>query len=508
MKSSTHLNRTSQPSLQRSILLTGSFRPALKRLPHSKRLVIRGSSMRPQFKIAAEVLQSLWQAGKSGQSKRRSQAVLLGAKSSGKHYLSVKVSEVEWAGRVQLRGEDYAVPLLPTLTSSHLEAEYQQVLSLLSSLQASLEPLHLCRSLCSCESAMEGKLRLRLALVYPEVSLQFTQVERVEIWGGEGEGFEVGFAVQDKSGRISLLTRLQACETRKPFIGLWARGVPAGNQPTEYPFLHPLIWAAAVQFLQMDRKKIISGYEKPSFLFVYLAAFPSFYEVCISVPPRQDESKPSWQTAVISKTVSIDSCCLLTFFLDDLAEEESTSSSSAHSTPARHISKLPSLDSNCSFFESHRTSLDPEAKIRLLELQVQELQKELKRTQSLCSTPALSPKGKQRSEGGRWDSAAINRSGVLFKVDEFEEVSIDVTAALTPRKTAFPAAPGVAAARPIREKAKSVYFSCVSAEGEKGSSSEAKEVDLSCQIPLISYESDSSSDEDSFSMSLQRKYLI
>lgn len=433
--------------------------------------------------------------------------MLLGVKSSGRHYLSVRVGEMGWAGRGLRNADEYVMPVVPHISPSDLESEYQSALSALTSLEAPLEPLHICRSLCCSEAdSEERKLRLRLTLVYPEVSLQFAQVQAVEIWGGEGEGFEVGFSVQEPSGRVLLLTRSEACHTQKAFIGLWARGVPSGNQPTEYPFLHPLIWAAAVQFLQINNKKIIAGYPKPSFLFVYLATSPCFYEVSMSVMSTQDESKPSWQTAVISKTVSIDSPCLLTFFLDDLAEEESTSSSSAHSTPARHVSRLPSLDSNCSFFESHRPSIDSEAKIRLLELQVQELQKELKRaTQSLCTTPALSPRGKQhKSEGGRWDSATVNRSRVLFKVDEFDEVSVDLTTPLTPRKSPFPIAPNTATARPIREKAKSVYFSCLSAEE---SESKAREIDTSYQIPMISYESDSSSDEDSFSMSLQRKYL-
>lgn len=166
--------------------------------------------------------------------------------------------------------------------------------------------------------------------------------------------------------------------------------------------------------------------------------------------------------------------CVVTFEGEEIGEEESTASSTEYNTPTRHISKLPSLDSNSSFLDFHRPSLDSEAKIRLLELQVHELQQELKRaTQSLCTTPALSPKSnkyKRKSEGDNF----IPSSSVLFQVEENEETD-DMTH------------PG------LHSKARSMYLT-------------SPNPDISYQIPTITYESDSSSDEDSFSLSLQRKY--
>lgn len=247
--------------------------------------------MRPQFKLSPEALQSIWRAGTSSPGRRQTGGVMKGVKSSGRHYLSVRVREVDWAGRAGKGKEEYPVRLLPgfsSLNCSHLTTEYHQSLLCINTLLPPIEPLHICRSICCYEPDLHTPLlRLKFTVVYPEISLQFTPVESVKCMpfaSSGNQGFELGFLVQESTGWVSFLTRSEANLTKKPFIGIWASGIPGGNQPSEYPFLHPLVWSASVQYLQMNKPKLYSYPDShPSFLFVYVSNKVSFYEVGLSV---------------------------------------------------------------------------------------------------------------------------------------------------------------------------------------------------------------------------------
>ena len=510
-----------RPAFERKILLKQGQRLPQRRAPQGKRLIIRGNSMLPQFKIAPEVLQSLWATSRGQTLKRRLVGVLAGRKSSPQHYLSIRITDLFMAGRSESGlAEDYQIRLLAgldTILSADLENEFAKADKKIDSLETKIEPLHLCRAVCGFDvDTKSHKVVLKAYLVYPSVSLQFTPVEAIPIpaWDADA-GFALGFLVQDSPGRVLAVSRKEASLSKKPLLGLWANGVPAGNQPSEYPFLHPLVWAAAVQFLQTKRDRVTSGGRKPSFLFVYQARH--WYEVTACVPATQSEDSLGWQTAVVSKSVAVDSPALLTFFPDDLVEDESTCSSSAFSTPVRHVSNLPSWDASSVSFD-RKADIDSETKIRLLELQVHELQRQLKSaTQSLCVTPALSPKGGaktarvRREEMGKWRTSALNRSGVLFRVDEFDEVAIDRPPRRpTPKTTTHTrCVPGVAASPPSQKDCKPGYFLFPEQTDMRQSTEVFAEPDTSYQIPTISYESDNSSEDDSFSLSaIQQKYLI
>lgn len=299
--------------------------------------------MLPQFRLTQEVLEAVWQLAKGP---GRLSGSLIGTKSSPHHYLSVKVEDCRWQVKASSRSVgDYMVTLLPYGVEPYeLQIAWERLVQEISSKtdDVPVEPLHICKSFCGFVALQSpARLVLRFTVLHPSIPLQFTPVPQVKIVNTSLSvqlvketkrtvKFLTGYLTQDQNKRIVVLLPSDPNCGKYPMAGIWATGLPKPTSPVSdkqrnFPFLHPLIWAAAVRYLQTSalRSRISPSPETHTFLFIYFDPMPRFYEV--SVP--QGAEMAGWKTTTVEKVVAIDSPAIISFSNDEEKSDGSVTSS-------------------------------------------------------------------------------------------------------------------------------------------------------------------------------------
>jgi len=307
-----------------------------------KRQGLRGS-MLPQFKLAPEVLQAVWQLAKGP---GRLSGALIGTKSSPYHYLTVKVEDCRWQVKSSTRSVgDYMVTLVPNgVEVSELQTAWERLVQDLSSKtdDVPVEPLQVCKTFCGFVALQSpARLVLRFSVLHPAIALQFTPVPQVKIVSSalsvqlvkdtkRPSKCLTGYLTQDQSKRIVVLLPSDPNSAKYPMAGIWATGLPkhvgvVSEKHRQFPFLHPLIWAAAVRYLQTSaiRSRISPSPETHTFLFIYFDPVPRFYEVS-----AQGADPAAWKVTTVEKIVPVDnSPVVITMSQDEEKSEGSVSSS-------------------------------------------------------------------------------------------------------------------------------------------------------------------------------------
>ena len=305
-----------------------------------KRMRLSGS-MLPQFKLAPEVLQAVWQLAKGP---GRLSGALIGTKSSPYHYLSVNVEDCRWQVKSSARSiGDYMVTLVPNKAeNSDLQAAWERLTQEISAKtdDVPIEPLQVCKTFCGFV-ALQGppRLVLRFSVLHPAVPLFFTPVPQVKIVSTalsvqlvkdtkRATKCLTGYLTQDQSKRIVVLLPSDPNTAKYPMAGIWATGLPklvgpVSDKHRQFPFCHPLVWAAAVRYLQTSaiRSRISPSPESHTFLFIYFDPIPRFYEVTAG-------QGAEWKVTNIEKIVQVDNQpATVTMSLDEEKSEGSVSSS-------------------------------------------------------------------------------------------------------------------------------------------------------------------------------------
>ena len=243
--------------------------------------------MLPQFRLGVEVIQQL--EGMREEAIQAGNGVLLGVRSSPLHYLSVRVEALRRQSRPGkgLAG-DYAI------TVGRLEGveavALEQILRELDRQRDNepVEPLHLCKTLCCVykEKGNSGLLRIRMKVIYPAVSLQFTPIAPLKVVSTplsvqllkttkQSGSFLWGLIALDKRKRVVLLLPSDPHTTHYAMAGIWATNLPPlPSSPTKSPFLHPLIWSLSIHYLHQSSlfPRVSPDPAHHVFLFLYIAS--------------------------------------------------------------------------------------------------------------------------------------------------------------------------------------------------------------------------------------------
>ena len=262
--------------------------------------------MLPQFKISPEVLRTLYQLASTPGVPSRLSGSMIGTKSSPHHFLSLKIEDCKWHVKQGGRAVgDFMVTLRGERDGERRELELawdnlmHDVVS--RSDDVPLEPLHLCKSFCYFSPlSSPPRLRLHFTVLHPSLSLQFTPIPPLKISSSplsvqlvkdtkKATRFLSGYLSIDQSKRAVVLLQSDPNVGRYPMMGVWATGVQRVAGEAEkmrmFPFLHPLVWSAAVRYLHTStiRSRLSPSPESHTFLFIYFDPIPHFYEVSSSV---------------------------------------------------------------------------------------------------------------------------------------------------------------------------------------------------------------------------------
>ena len=296
----------------RKIAISASSAVLWNRTAMGKAIAIRASSMIPQFKISSEALEVMWTIASSVEPRNQLTGYLIGHKYSPKHYLSVKLSECQWNINRLLRPQgDYSIQLFPMRLESPaaeiLELDRHEIDSLLGIIQTNLdtprddvnlEPLDICKAAVAFSiDKMNQMLYMKCELVHPSASLHFTPIQPLklvsspltaqliqEVKGRKGR-FQTGFLTLDQSRRVLPMLVTDPMAYRCGLVGMWVSGVPVPSQLPDngrYNALtHPLIWTAAIRYLQSStiKDRVSPSPEQNAFLFIHFSASTKFYEV-------------------------------------------------------------------------------------------------------------------------------------------------------------------------------------------------------------------------------------
>ncbi|CAG9315052.1 unnamed protein product [Blepharisma stoltei] len=304
------------------------------RQPQGKRFVLRMNSILPQFKITNDVLRSLWDFSNNPES--HVSGLMTAFKYSPSHYLSLKTQEVSWLSR----GEptpiaDYLIPLIyqHELNAEHLHIEEKIIENMMNSIdrrinrEKLIEPLDILR-VCAAFSADEKgqRLLLKCELLFPAVTLQFTPIAplklvstplSIKLTKNSLERYQYGFLTLDQSGRALPLLITDPLAYKYPLVGVWVSGVPESKNSKQSSIVHPLVWAACVQFIESKsiREKISPSPEDMTILFLHFNGKPKYYEVSC-------QGISSWKTTSFVAELPMEegeyfSPCFVTFLRED-----------------------------------------------------------------------------------------------------------------------------------------------------------------------------------------------
>lgn len=309
---SEYLMQEESDRFLRKITINAGSAVLWNRTPQGKAIASHASSMIPQFKLTSEALEVMWTVGAGVETRNPLTGFLVGHKFSPKHYLSVKLAECQWhISRATRPQGDYAIQLFPTRLESPaaemLEIERHEIDALLSTIQASLdsvrddvslEPLDICKAAIAFSiDKMNQMLYMKCELVHPSASLQFTPIQPLklvsspltaqliqEVKGRKGK-FQTGFLTLDQSKRVLPMLVTDPMAYRCGLVGMWVSGVPApatiSDNSRYSPLTHPLVWTAAMRYLQSStiKDRVSPSPEQNTFLFIHFSANTKFYEV-------------------------------------------------------------------------------------------------------------------------------------------------------------------------------------------------------------------------------------
>ena len=245
------------------------------RTPSDKKASVRIQSMLPQIEVPAATLRHLM---------HETSGVLPASKLSASHYVTVRAHGHVFPSS-ECPSSDYAmrVALEPEDASSVLRSVGQRVARLNKA-----EPLDLCRTNVIRASSRE----LLFDLVFPWVNLSYTPLAAlkivstplsIQLTSTSTPAFDSGFVTMDKCGRVLPLLMTDPLALRYPVVGIWVANIPEPvNFTGKYTeIVHPLVWAACVQFIEnpLLKDKISPLPATNAFLLVHFSSRPKFYEV-------------------------------------------------------------------------------------------------------------------------------------------------------------------------------------------------------------------------------------
>lgn len=282
-----------------------------------KTIGIRIQSMLPQINLTGRLLEVL-----SSISRERRVGVCTAFKYSPTHYLSLCTSEFQWFDHTNLPRADYLIYLKPTALNriiDHMSHEekllesFMQSLEKIVSRQQKIEVLDLCRSLIMfTKDKVSQKLLLRCEILFPYINLLFSPVVPIKFVSSslikkliqiEDCEFKNGFLTMDQNSRVVPLDFEDKMVCKYPIIGIWVKGVPQTNASCKgVNLVHPLVWAACVQFILFNgfKEKVSPCLQTCAFLFVDFSNRPKFYEV-------SSQKQPTWRTTFFAKEIPLGS---------------------------------------------------------------------------------------------------------------------------------------------------------------------------------------------------------
>ena len=347
---------------------------------------------------------------------------------------------------------------LETPAAEMLEIERQEIDALLSTIQTSLdsvgddvslEPLDLCRAAIAFSIDKRNQmLYMKCELVHPSASLHFTPIQPLklvsspltaqliqEIKGRKGK-FQTGFLTLDQSKRVLPMLVTDPMAYRCGLVGMWATGIPLPSQlldSSRYSALtHPLVWTAAIRYLQSTtiKDRVSPSPEQNTFLFIHFSANTKFYEVstldeamwctvqsCHEVPrERGDYMQPTvinfsqdGNTSMHSTLSAASEASFNSSFTMPLAGLEErrvsptsvplslTQQSSVHASAASIRSSRPPKPEVEVSEDASQQMPNLEQVLRNIQLQIAEIQENMKKHQVCAAAPASVPAEKHFS---------------------------------------------------------------------------------------------------------------
>jgi hypothetical protein len=281
---------------------------------NSKTTTISYTEMLPEFKITAELLNAIWVKCSNLDSRRPE--LLRGYKYSSNHYLSIKFTSAMWQTRCDTRdatditSKIYLTPSTNlSLNETTCDKIHATILRKLNRLTDSyIEPTDLCKLVIVFHASTSSPtLFMKGTLIYPKVSLTFSQMSSVKLVSTRlsrelisrklEEKVQMGVLTMDQEKRALPLNLNDPQATVYPLVGIWVSGVPGDSSPVN----HPLVWSACLRYLQMNvaKEKISPNPRTHSFLLIIFTIKPKFYEV-------STVGDPIWHTLEVAHEVEKD----------------------------------------------------------------------------------------------------------------------------------------------------------------------------------------------------------
>ena len=294
----------------KSIPFKGTYLELWDRTVQGKTIGIRIQSMLPQITISSRTIEIL-----NASTRQKKVGICTAFKYSPTHYLSLTSSECIWTDTQSLPKADYLIYLKPTNLSKiidHLSHEekilenFQQSLEKLISRRQKVEILDLCRTVTMfTKDKISKKLLLRFEILFPYINLLFAPIAPIKLVSSSLtkrliqpylSDFENGFLTMDQSSRIVPLEFNDKMVMEYPIVGIWVKGIPQTNASSKsFCIVHPLVWAACVQYITFDgfKEKVSPSLPNCTFLFIDFSSKPKFYEA-------SSQKQPAWKTSFFS----------------------------------------------------------------------------------------------------------------------------------------------------------------------------------------------------------------
>ena len=155
------------------------------------------------------------------------------------------------------------------------------------------------------------RLLLRFEILFPYINLLFAPLSPIKLVSSSltkrliqpySSDFENGFLTMDQSSRIVPLEFSDKMVMEYPIVGIWVKGIPQTNASSKsFCIVHPLVWAACVQYITSDRfkEKVSPSLPNCTFLFIDFSSKPKFYEA-------SSQKQPAWKTSFFSVDLASD----------------------------------------------------------------------------------------------------------------------------------------------------------------------------------------------------------
>jgi SCL-interrupting locus protein N-terminus len=285
------------------------------RTVQGKAIGVRTQSMLPQINLSSKVIKTL-----SASTRLTKVGVCVASKYSPTHYLSLFADECVWPELQNYPKADYLIYLKPSNVNKiidHLSHEEKILENFMQSLEKILnrrqkvEILDVCRTMIMfAKDKYTNKLLIRCEILFPYINLLFTPISAIKLVSSSltkklihphCTEFQNGFLTMDQDSRIFPLDFNDKSILKYPIVGIWVKGIPQTNTSSKYSNLvHPLVWAACVQFITFNgfKEKISSSLPSPSFLFIDFSVKPKFYEA-------SSQKQPVWKTSLFSTDIDL-----------------------------------------------------------------------------------------------------------------------------------------------------------------------------------------------------------